>query len=72
MNINVITTWDYGSTPNITINDECQHTQTRIVEADFGYPDYNLGDYVDDWRSLNECVKCQAYQILGNSEWFED
>ena len=38
----------------------CRHPETHTEEADFGYPDARIGDYVDDWRNIEVCDECNV------------
>ena len=38
----------------------CDHADTETVELDYGHPDQNIGDYVDDWRVSSVCAGCGA------------
>jgi hypothetical protein len=48
---------------------ECEHTNTDTESIDYGQPNAEIGDYVDDWRDTLVCQDCDAIYNEYDSEW---
>lgn len=43
---------------------DCNHAGYEYEEVDYGYADSNIGDYVDNWRKMPVCDKCN--EVIDN------
>lgn len=53
----------------ITIDDECNHAGADYEDIDFGYASYEHADWIDDWRTVLVCDKCDAWYNDHYESW---